>query len=303
MNRHASNDRHRALFTLIELLVVVAIIAVLASLLLPALASARDRVRTTACTSNVRQFMSALQLYIDDHDDVVPDHAGDDHVTQGRMFPHFPALVDDGYFPDLKLLLCPTAASPYAFTSYAQSPYNKTALPFKWFWQQQKPVAATNVTFPWKDVYDSPMGTYYYWGGASANTNTNRHWADGSGYTMRTSDIVDATRYAALWDQDERRLAVAGDPVRMAMSSHRAREGASYGFFDGHVAFVSFASVNCSKATLNNSYQMAYATEHITPMLDSTRVVYFRPGYAHGTLHYDAQGLAAAAGILRLKYP
>jgi prepilin-type N-terminal cleavage/methylation domain-containing protein len=59
-------------FTLIELLVVVAIIAVLASLLLPALGRAREQVRRVTCASNLRQCALAIASYKDDHGSVKP---------------------------------------------------------------------------------------------------------------------------------------------------------------------------------------------------------------------------------------
>ncbi len=59
-------------FTLIELLVVVAIIGILASMLLPALNSARERARFTTCSSNLKQVGTGAFLYADDADGKVP---------------------------------------------------------------------------------------------------------------------------------------------------------------------------------------------------------------------------------------
>jgi prepilin-type N-terminal cleavage/methylation domain-containing protein/prepilin-type processing-associated H-X9-DG protein len=66
------NRRPAAAFTLIELLVVVAIIAILASLLLPALAHAKDQGRRAVCISNFRQLHIAWHLYADDNGDYLP---------------------------------------------------------------------------------------------------------------------------------------------------------------------------------------------------------------------------------------
>src|ERR1041385_4727045 len=59
-------------FTLIELLVVIAIIAILASILLPALASANERGRRTKCLNNLRQISVYLQVYANDNQDNLP---------------------------------------------------------------------------------------------------------------------------------------------------------------------------------------------------------------------------------------
>jgi prepilin-type N-terminal cleavage/methylation domain-containing protein/prepilin-type processing-associated H-X9-DG protein len=74
--------KHRAAFTLVELLVVIGIIALLISLLLPALGKARDAANTIACLANLRSAGQAMQIYVAEYNGFLPGSAN----TSGRHF-------------------------------------------------------------------------------------------------------------------------------------------------------------------------------------------------------------------------
>lgn len=72
-------------FTLVELLIVIAIIAILAALLMPALNSARDKARTIQCTSNLKQIVQAVEHYRNDWDGFYPmlNNSGTENISRG----------------------------------------------------------------------------------------------------------------------------------------------------------------------------------------------------------------------------
>jgi prepilin-type N-terminal cleavage/methylation domain-containing protein/prepilin-type processing-associated H-X9-DG protein len=99
-------------FTLIELLVVIAIIAILAAILFPVFAQAREKARASTCLSNTKQIGTAIMMYTQDYDETLPEY-WDDNVKatpnpnplgywHNRIHP---------YVKNYQVFLCPSAQS------------------------------------------------------------------------------------------------------------------------------------------------------------------------------------------------
>ena len=97
-------------FTLVELLVVIAIIAVLASLLFPALSSAREMSKGTKCAGNMRQIITAAFSYIGDFDEWLPaSNAAWDDVYYGKAMASYLGYDSDSYInPKSGITRCPS---------------------------------------------------------------------------------------------------------------------------------------------------------------------------------------------------
>jgi prepilin-type N-terminal cleavage/methylation domain-containing protein/prepilin-type processing-associated H-X9-DG protein len=107
--------KRRAGFTLIELLVVIAIIAVLAAILFPVFAQARDKARAASCLSNLKQIGLAWNMYLQDYDETImpfftpagPNTAGSADYTSPLI--HYWNVDLFPYMKNLQVFVCPSA--------------------------------------------------------------------------------------------------------------------------------------------------------------------------------------------------
>lgn len=105
-------------FTLIELLVVIAIIAILAAILFPVFARAREQARRTSCLSNLKQIGVAMAMYCSDYDGFLPTLAGKPSAQPTK------AVITDVLYPytrNQQIFRCPDDRSYYQteFSSYS----------------------------------------------------------------------------------------------------------------------------------------------------------------------------------------
>ncbi len=118
----------RRAFTLIELLVVIAIIAILAAILFPVFAQARDKARQTQCLSNLRQIGTGLSMYTQDYDEHLPNACREGRAWSWLGADFTGACAQDGITKSTaKDTYLGPAQTPARFIQELLNPYAKNA--------------------------------------------------------------------------------------------------------------------------------------------------------------------------------
>ncbi len=200
-------------FTLIELLVVIAIIAILAAILFPVFAQAREKARQTACLSNMKQIGLAIMMYAQDWDETmvpVDNYLG----TNDPNFKFWAANIGP-YIKNNQLFQCPSnpnkdlinfdflfGIQSYWFTSYALNWRMDSPL----FFQHVLTLAAVNTPaqkiqvgevraqnipdFGSQHWEGADSNTWAQWGFAGHNGRFNATFADGHSKSLKPDQAI-----------------------------------------------------------------------------------------------------------------
>lgn len=117
----------RSGFTLIELLVVIAIIAILAAILFPVFARAREKARQTTCLNNTKQLALALYMYVQDYDEMLPFCFIHDGVYPNYTWYRYWYEQSEPYIKNTEVFNCPSAG----VTKYSY-PNARTCCDYGW---------------------------------------------------------------------------------------------------------------------------------------------------------------------------
>jgi prepilin-type N-terminal cleavage/methylation domain-containing protein/prepilin-type processing-associated H-X9-DG protein len=121
----------KKIFTLIELLIVIAIIAILASMLLPALNKARGKAQASGCVSNLRQIGTGAEMYLSNSDEWYPARA----TATNPLF-----MLLTGKYITTKVLMCPGGGDQSPVANYYSG---VKGLGYVWNWRMAGKVSAS----------------------------------------------------------------------------------------------------------------------------------------------------------------
>jgi prepilin-type N-terminal cleavage/methylation domain-containing protein len=147
-------------FTLIELLVVIAIIALLMSILMPALKRVKDQAKSVACQANLHQWTIIWQMYTNDNNGYFDVGLGGESESGGQRWP----LTVRAYYTDNKLRLCPAATKPRTkggvnpFSAWGIFPDGTYASygENEWLCNIGPNPTGGNISNYWKNIYVKP---------------------------------------------------------------------------------------------------------------------------------------------------
>lgn len=211
-------------FTLIELLVVIAIISILAAILFPVFARARENARRSSCASNLKQLALGMLMYTQDYDGGLPSYVRNGSATWPQLYD---PTVD--YVKNEQVYRCPSAPSATRAMSDIYGP--QYGLP----WQNSNSTD-TNWTVMFSsgartakiDVVPDAVRTCLIgetWNSGGLVGGKERYWDLGWGHSRFR--VTTAT-----WDQ---------------LRYDRHLEGANYAFVDGHVKWLKTETVDSAR--------------------------------------------------------